>query len=460
MRYLITTLLLFFIFAVSTIQAQEFRSIDDITQPGPILIDDRDIVFENINLVAMTDDQVQYEMDVHIRGDRIQQIKPHGELSIPSGAAVIDGAGHYLMPGLAEMHGHVPPLQANQFPERYVDDVLFLYLAGGITTVRGMLGHDNQLDLKERVNKGGQLGPNLYLAGPSFSGGSINSPQEAAERVHRQVDEGWDLLKVHPGLTYEEFEAMADEANEAGIPFAGHVPEDVGLENAIRMGQQTIDHLDGYIAFMDAETQPVTDEQLQRAVELTVEHDVWVVPTQALWETLIGAADAEKLRSYNELKYMPENIVQNWHNFLDEGVTNTPFYSGEHARQHAENRQKLLKALQDGGAKILMGTDAPQLFSVPGLSIRHELSIMENAGLTPYEILVSGTYNVGKYFEDKDRFGTITEGSRADLLMVNGNPLEDLTVIEDHEGVMVRGIWLPREQIDEKLQEIEEAYKR
>lgn len=460
MRYLVTTFFLFFFFAVFTLQAQEFRSVDDIDQPGPLLIDDRMIIFENINLVPMTDDQIQYGMDVRIREDRIMEIAPHGEMNIPSGAGVIDGTDHYLMPGLAEMHGHVPPPESTQFPERYIDDVLFLYLAGGVTTVRGMLGYENQLYLKESVNQSEILGPNLYLAGPSFSGGSINSPEEAVERVHRQVDEGWDLLKVHPGLSLDQYTAMAEAANEAGIAFAGHVPEDVGLENAIRLGQQTIDHLDGYIAYMDAEQQPVTDEQLQEAVDLTVENDVWVVPTQALWETLIGAADAGQLRSYDELKYMPENIVQNWYNFLEEGITNTPFYSAENAAQHAENRQKLLKALQDGGAKILLGTDAPQLFSVPGLSIPHELAIMEDAGMTPYEILVSGTYNVGKYFEDKDQFGTLTENSRADLLMISGNPLEDLSVIKDHLGVMVRGIWLPREQIDEKLDEIEQAYER
>lgn len=250
---------------------------------------------------------------------------------------------------------------------------------------------------------------------------------------------------------------MAEAANEAAIPFAGHVPEDVGLENAIRFGQQTVDHLDGYIAFMDAETTPVSDEQLQRVVDLTVENDVWVIPTQALWETLIGAADADRLKSFDELKYMPQTIVENWFNFLDEGVSNTPFYSGEYAKQHAENRQKLLKALQDGGANILFGTDAPQLFSVPGLSIRHELAIMEEAGLTPYEILQSATYNVGRYFEDKDQFGTITENSRADLLLVPSNPLEDLSLINDHLGVMIRGQWIPRDQIDEMLERIEDA---
>jgi imidazolonepropionase-like amidohydrolase len=251
---------------------------------------------------------------------------------------------------------------------------------------------------------------------------------------------------------------MAEVANDAGMPFAGHIPEEVGLETAIRMGQQTIEHMAGYIRFMDAETEPVSDEQLSRAVALTVENDVGVVPTQALWKTLIGAADTEQLLSYSELNYMPPAVVQNWKNFLDEGVKNTPFYSGEFASVHAENRQKLLKALQEGGARILFGTDAPQIFSVPGFSVRHELTIMEEAGLTPYEILTTATRAVGRHFEEKDRFGTVTEGSRADLLMVSENPLETPDTITQHRGVMIRGLWLPRQQIDEKLSEIEEYY--
>jgi len=398
-------------------------------------------------------------MDLLINGDRIERISSSGKIEIPNGAQVIEGNGSYLMPGLAEMHGHVPPVESSNLPQRYVDDVLFLYLAGGVTTVRGMLGHENQLLLKESVNNGDLLGPNLYLAGPSFSGGSINSVDEVADRVRNQVEEGWDLLKVHPGLTLEEFQAMAEVANEEGIAFAGHVPEDVGLENAIKLGQETIDHLDGYIAYMNAMEAPVEESELQDVVALTVENNVWVVPTQALWETLIGAADHEKLKNYDELKYMPPQVVENWLSFLDEGQRNTPFYSGEFAEVHAENRQRLLKALQDGGAKILLGTDAPQLFSVPGLAMKHELKIMEEAGMTPYEILKSGTYNVGEYFSDKDQFGTIKEGSRADLVLLNGNPFEDLTVIESHKGVMIRGEWLSRQKIDQKLDEIAQAYR-
>ena len=422
------------------------------------VIDDRAILFSNVNVVPMTDQNVIPGMDVLIEGDRISRIGQTGELSVPHGTEVINAEGKYLLPGLAEMHGHVPPVQSDSWPERYLEDVFFLYLAGGVTTVRGMLGHPNQLELREQVNNSSILGPTLYLAGPSFSGGSINSPEQAAERVNQQFEEGWDLLKIHPGLSLEEYTAMAEAANEVGMEFSGHVPAEVGLENAIMLGQRTIDHLDGYIEYIGAMEEPVTKEQLNKAVALTVENDVWVVPTQALWKTLLGAADHDKLMEYDEIKYMPNEVVNGWLNYLN-NQQNTFFYRGEHAAVHQENRQKLLKALQDGEANILLGTDAPQIFSVPGLSMKHELTIMEQAGLTPYEILKSGTYNVGVYFREWDNFGIITENNRADLILTNDNPLENLSTIEDHAGVMVRGIWISREAIDKKLKEIEEAYR-
>jgi imidazolonepropionase-like amidohydrolase len=416
------------------------------------------VVFINVNVLPMDDERGLEDMVVVVEDDRITHVGPMVSAIIPDNATVVEGNGRYLIPGLAEMHGHVPPPNNPNLPERYLEDVLFLYLAGGVTTVRGMLGHPNQLELRERASANELLAPNLYLAGPSFSGNSINSVEEARERVRRQHEEGWDLLKVHPGLSLQEFEAMAAEANALGIAFAGHVPSDVGLENAILMGIETVDHLDGYIDFMDARETPVTEEQLQRAVDLTREHGVWVVPTQALWETLIGAADHDALRSYEELRYMPSQVRQGWENFLG-NQSQTAYYAGEAARVHAENRQRLLRALHDGGARMLMGTDAPQLFSVPGLSLRRELAKMEEAGLTPFEILVTGTRNVGEYYADRDVFGLVREGHRADLLLLSGNPLEDLSVLNRPEGVMVRGNWLPRDMLDERLAEIEAAYR-
>lgn len=414
--------------------------------------------FVNVNVVPMDADHVLHGMTVVVTGDRITQMGSADAIQVPDGATIINAEGKYLMPGLAEMHGHVPPEQSGSLPARYVEDVLFLYLAGGITTVRGMLGYPGQLQLKEKVNKGEMLGPNLYLAGPSFNGNSITSPEDASAKVKQHAEEGWDLLKVHPGLTLEEYSAMAKTANDLGIAFAGHIPEEVGLENAIRLGQLTIDHLDGYMTYASGMNAPANADKLREAVALSKEYDIWVVPTQALWETLIGASNHDSLKAYDEVRYMPQAVINGWNNYLN-NLANSYLNSGRFAEVHSKNRDLLLKELQDAGVRILMGTDAPQVYSVPGFSIHRELASMQRAGLTPYQIIQSGTFNVGAYFADKDDFGTISVGSRADMLLLSENPLNDIAAIKQSEGVMIRGQWLSRAYIDEKLAEIEAAYR-
>ena len=140
-------------------------------------------------------------------------------------------------------------------------------------------------------------------------------------------------------------------------------------------------------------------------------------------------------------------------------LLNNSNFNLENAREHAALRQRLLSEMNKSGVKILMGTDAPQLYSIPGFSIHRELKVMSEAGMTPYEILVTGTKNVGEYFSHKDNFGTIEVGQRADLILVDNNPLEDISNLKKHSGVMVAGRWLSRSFIDEKLAGIEASYK-
>lgn len=419
-------------------------------------------VFTNVGVVTMGDAGVLEDHAVVVRDDRIMAVMPMADFREANDqfadAAVIDGRGHFVMPGLAEMHGHVPPTQSDNFPQRYLDDTLFLYLAGGITTVRGMLGHDDQLQLKRDVETGARLGPTLYLAGPSFNGNSVNSPEQAQTMVREHHQAGWDLLKVHPGLELAEFEAMAERANALGIDFAGHIPQDVPLDVAMELGIRTVDHMDGYIEFVDATDRAITDDEIDTLVQLTLQHDVGVVPTQALWATLIGAADRDALEQYDEIKYVPQQVRDGWQNYLD-NAEESRYYSGETAAIHQRNRQQLLVAMQDAGVEILMGTDAPQVYSVPGLGLRHELAMMEDAGMSPYAILYSGTVAVGRYFSDRDTFGKVEEGHRADLVLVEDNPLENLQTLSHPAGVMVRGRWMSRSMLDEKLAEIEAAYQ-
>ena len=410
--------------------------------------------FSNVNVVPMDSERVLRNQTVLVRDGRILRVGPASSVGIPGGAMAIDGQGKYLMPGLAEMHGHIPP--PNQ-PVTYIENVLFMYVANGITTVRGMLGQEGQLELRRKANANEIISPTLYLAGPSFSGGSIASPEQAEARVRQQVEEGWDLLKVHPGLTLEEFDAMANTANELGIRFGGHVPADVGLAHAIEMGQETFDHIDGYIQFIEGEASPVSDEKIAEVVAMTKESGTWVVPTMVLWETLYGLSDINWLRNLPELKYMPRNTVDSWIRTHEQRL-NSPNLNVTASQHRINNRMRLLQALNEGGARILMGTDAPQQFSVPGFSIHVELQRMVEAGMTPYEIYQTGTTNVGEYFKEQDTFGLVAEGHRADLMLVNANPLENVSNIQQPAGIMVRGQWLSAEAIQARLSNIASEY--
>ena len=409
----------------------------------------RTTAFVDANVVAMDREGVLADYTVVVSRGRIVDMGPSASVDPPSGAMIIDAGGKYLMPGLAEMHGHMPGGELEE-------TVMFLYVANGVTTVRGMLGQDGHMVLRARANAGEIVAPTLYMAGPSFNDGSVNSPGEAEGKARRQKREGWDLLKIHPGPTLDEYNAMAVTAQEVGIRFGGHVPADVGLEHAILMGQETFDHLDGYIEYLDAFEGEVDEDRLQYIVQLTRDAGAWVVPTMVLWEVgIIGRGDAGEMTRYPEMRYWPADGVRAWTNRQRGAASRT---SPERAAQWAANRNQVLKALSDGGAGILLGTDSPQIFSVPGFSIHREMQAMADAGMSAWEILVSGTRSVGEYFQGKDSFGTVAVGRRADLLLLNANPLSDVANVADRAGVMFRGRWLPEEEIRRRLEEIADEF--
>ena len=411
--------------------------------------------FVDVTVIPMDAERTLPGHTVLVRGDRIIEVGPAGSVEVPAGANRIDGSGKYLLPGLSEMHGHTP----GGFPtDEFREQVMFLYAANGVTTVRGMLGLPGDLALKARTNTGEVWGPTLYLAGPSFSGGSIDSPEQATERVWTQKREGWDHLKIHPGLTMAEYDAMAATAAQAGIRFSGHVPADVGIRHAILMGQETFDHLDGYMEEAGGIRGPMDEARMGELFDLTIDARAWVVPTMVLWEVgVIGLGDAETLAAYPEMRYWPPTGVDGWRNRLL-AIQASSGWDVERARRHASNRTRLLGMMNEAGVGILMGTDSPQMFSVPGFSIHRELAAMAEAGMSPYEILVSGTRNVGDYFQRYDSFGTVAAGRRADLILTNSNPLDDIANIADRAGVMVRGAWKPEAEIQEGLAAIAASF--
>lgn len=424
------------------------------------------IVFADVTVLPMDRAGVVEHQSVVVVNGVITEVGSAESVRVDGGATTIDGAGRYLMPGLAEMHAHVPS-GANP-PREAVEDILFLYLANGITTIRGMLGSDYQIPLSEELRNNRVLGPNFYVGAPSINGNSAPDPESAERLVRAHKAAGYDLQKIHPGVSLETWDHMVDVAAEVGLTFGGHVPADVGLVHAIETGMSTVDHLDGYVKAVASEdvvsqvntgeeisleglADGVDEEKIADIVQLTIDHDVYVVPTMYLWQNLYGATDPESFLTLPEMKYVSEQQRDAWRRQAAPG----PRGAAPVVRAFLDVRNRILKDLADAGASIMMGTDSPQMFNVPGYALHREIAVMSEAGMTNQQILESGTVVVGRYVQDHlgidDDFGTIAVGRRADLVLLGSNPLDDLDNLTDRVGVMVRGQWVSRADIDAGL---------
>lgn len=421
------------------------------------------MLFRDVNVVSMERPQVDARRDVLVQDGRIARIGAAGSVQAPPEAQVVDGRGRYLMPGLAEMHAHLPapPREAESY------DVLLLYLAHGITTIRGMLGHPWHLELRERLARHEVLGPRLYTAGPSFNGQSAPTVERAVAMVREQKAAGYDFLKLHPGLSREVFDAIAREAGEAGISFEGHVSEDVGVHRALDARQRAIDHLDGYMQALGdpqcleragaigifglAVAHCADPARIPELVEHTRAAGTWMVPTQILLEQwALPPGDAE-LKARPVMRYLSPQTVSRWRSALGNFVGANP-PSREDAQRFLELRRELIRQMHRAGVPIALGSDAPQVFNAPGDSALEELHLYTQIGLSPFDALRTATVNPARFFGAADRFGAVREGLEADLLLVEANPLEDVRAVRRLAGVMARGRWVPRAELDERLE--------
>lgn len=415
--------------------------------------------FVNVNVVPMTSEILIEQQTVVIRGGRIEAIGPVDEVPIPERARVIDGTDRYLMPGLAEMHAHVPDRDSPEL-DRYFD----LYIANGVTTIRGMLGQPSHLGLRQDLLDGTTFGPRLYTSGPSLNGRSVSGPAHARQLVEAQHAAGYDFIKVHPGLTADEFEALAETANALGMPYAGHVPVAAGLERALDLDMATIDHLDGYFAallppnsvgsggyggFFDVLLAAELDtDRISQLAEATAAAGTWNVPTETLIVSRVDNTPVTELRNWPEMRYMPAATVQRWADAKESDISASGF-DPEVAALAIELRSKLILELHRAGAGLLLGSDSPQVFNVPGFSIHRELDLLVGAGLTPYEALRTGTVAVGEFLDSGA--GVVETGREADLVLLDANPLADIRNSRRIHGVMVRGEWYSAAELDERL---------
>lgn len=429
-----------------------------------------DVAFVNVNVLPMDSERAIALQTVLVDDGRIVAMGPTSGITIGGETTIVDGTGKYLMPGVAEMHGHYPNPQQREFTE----DVLFMYVANGVTLVRGMQGGPTHLPLRDAIAAREVLGPRLFVCAPSMTGNSVTTVADAERLVRDASAAGFDHLKVHEGLTPEVYAAIANTAKEVGITWSGHVSNLVGLHDALEHGQATIDHLDNVIEAMIDDREAVAtaglfdlpalasqidDSKIDEVVTAIRNAGAGVVPTEVLWEVFLGGRSGQDMVALRpELDYW----FQQGRPGVGQGVTQWIAQADQQRAALASPdagqgvialRRRLIKELYDAGVPVLLGTDSPQVFSVPGFSIHHEMQVMADSGLTPYQVLHSGTRAVADFYGATD-FGRVAEGQRADLVLLNADPIADLANFADSAGVVVNGQWIPRDEIDARLAEI------
>ena len=419
-----------------------------------------DYLFTHVNLISMTSDKVQLNKDVLIRNGKILIIEDAGKIK-KGNANIIHASGQYLMPGLTEMHAHVLGEASDKHTR---DHYLYLYLINGVTTIRGMLGDKSHLQLREDLKHNKIAGPFLLTSGPSLNGNSVTSMSAAQQKVKMQYDAGYDFLKLHPGLSKEHFTALADAAHQLGITFAGHISDEVGIDYALAKGQSSIDHMDGFFkpliddkhqaikeqaaSFFGINFTPYIDERKIDALAKKIANsNTWVVPTETLMDNLANEISAEDLAQRPEMHFISQKTINNWikakQSFQIQQDVKSKFL---------KIRAQLLTAIQKHGGKILLGSDAPQIFNVPGFSIHRELELMVKNGLTPYQALKAGTLNPAIYFGIEENFGTVEIGKQAELVLLSKNPLIDIRNSTSIQGVMHNGLWIDKQSIHHYLE--------
>ena len=447
------------------------------------------IAFTDVSVIDVRSGAVRGNQTVLIKGDRILAVGETGTISLPEEAEVINGNGKYLIPGLWDMHVHTA------FPK-----FLTLYVANGVTGVRdthrSSRGFEQLLAWRNEITMGSRLGPQLIISGPLVDGPHsridsatvVTNALEARNAVDALHAQGADFAKVYDLLSRESYFALADQAKERGLHFAGHLPLSVSAGEASDAGQRSIEHLTGLFLACSNREKPLRkrlleaiaaadfaprvqwrqvytppqevfdaydDKKAAALFERFRRNQTWQVPTLTVLHAL-SFADSPELASDHRFRYLPSDMRKGW-------KENTEAYkkrTRDLARRKAMFRRELelVGAMHRAGVGILAGTDLPNSWVFPGFSLHEELELLVQAGLSPLEALQAATLNPARYLEQEDEFGTVETGKRADLVLLEANPLEDIRNTRRIAAVVVAGKLLQKDRLETILTEIKSGF--
>lgn len=420
-----------------------------------LIAHERVYALTNAHLIPIGEPGIRAEQTLIVSQGRIVAMGPASDIRIPAGAELLDMRGKYILPGFVDMHVHLAD-------ER---DLLRL-LSHGVTTVRNMaanpgwatlMGSADARELRRRVRTGELPGPDIYACGPILEGeppqnamvSVIRTPAEAEAAVAATAAGGYDCVKVYNHLGKPEFAAVVAAAERHGLPVMGHVPYAVGLDGALAAGMRTIEHLNPYVDNF-ASSYRFDAAELPLKARQTAAAGVYNCPTLVVWDQHPPYAEAEiaKMPLDPRYRYLPWGLRQVWQlsipGLYELSYPDKPGYPAHQMLLSAP----MVKLLHEQGAPLLIGTDANLTGVYPGDATLREMELFAEAGLPNAAILRAATLTAAEALGREADSGRLAVGMRADLVVLEADPLADIRNVRRIGGVMARGHWLPMAELE------------
>lgn len=441
------------------------------------------VAFVNVSVIPMDKERVLPRQTVVVRNGTIVEIGDAKRIKVPANAQRVDGTGKFLIPGLSDMHVHL--FTDDEFPDELADDEFKVMIAHGVTTIRLMTGTPEQLVLRQKSNREEILAPTIYSASPQLTGRKssnayvVTNEVEAQAAVRKSKQDGYDFIKVTTFLKPEVYEAIVAEARQQNIRVVGHADSrSVGLPRALKAGQQ-IEHLDSYLEALLPESAPVKgsvsdiylynpknwesldyldESKIPELARLTVAANPFVTPTLHLFKFTFGKGRTEEsFKAQPDLRFYPQKVIDLWMGVSKKYLTTAA--PVEKRAKYIAIRDKLVKAIYDAGGRVMAGSDTPEWLHLYGYTLHLEMIDLRDAGLSNYAALETATRNPALFFGTLDKTGTIEKGKRADLVLLEANPLADIANTQKRAGVMLKGKYYPQAEMNQWLETIAPRFR-
>jgi imidazolonepropionase-like amidohydrolase len=418
----------------------------------PVAPQTRTLAISRVNVVDVGNGRILPNSTVTIRGKTIASVSENS--APPADARIVDGQGTFLIPGLWDMHAHMEASGAA---------ALQLYVANGVTGIRDM-GSDLDLILRmrEATSLGRVLGPRVFAAGPILDDAPgdwpfrmrVKTAEEGRAAVQLLKRRGVDLIKIHDHTPRAAFFAIAEEARRQNLPLAGHVPHGLTFEEVIEAGQRDIEHLSNLELWKPCSGgEAYRPEACRPFFEMLARRGVWSGPTLVAMSELATIGTPASAVSADRLAYASKSVRAMWAG--NQSIFATPEVARA-LRAGAEVGAVVTKDMAEAGVGILAGCDT----MIAGFCVHDELVAMVRGGMTPLAALQTATLNPARYFGLLQMSGNVASGQRADLVLLDANPLIDIANVRRIRSVVVAGRFLDRTELDTLLARVKIAARQ